>query len=246
MMQHRPQQAFAVSAGSSRYPRIAIVEDDGDQSASISEYLELRGYPVWSEPSAPAFYRRLAISPVDIVVLDIGLPGEDGLSVANHIVQTGLGIIIVSARSSVTDRLSGMKAGADSYLTKPVDLQELVAHIEALSRRLAPEKTGEPPGQSRWRLYRGSRELAAANGDKVLLTPSEFALLACLIDHEGECSRQQIAEILDSSPSQFNFHRIDVLLSRLRKKVKRTTDQDLPVASTPQQKLELTCSVAWA
>ncbi|TVP61209.1 MAG: DNA-binding response regulator [Halomonadaceae bacterium] len=211
----------------------------------MSEYLVLRGYSVWSEPSAAAFYRHLAVSPVDIVILDIGLPGEDGLSVASHLAQSGLGILIVSARSSVTDRLNGMAAGADSYLTKPVDLHELVAHIEALRRRLVPVKGWETQEPTGWSLCRRSRELVTGVEGTVLLTPSEFALLACLIDNNGECSRQQIAGALDSNPSQFNYHRIDVLLSRLRKKVKCTMDRDLPVASAPQQKLQLTCTVAW-
>ncbi len=242
------QGASAPPSKSSQCPRIAIVEDDADQCASMHEYLAFLGYPVWSAPSAQAFYRQLAVDPVDIVILDIGLPGEDGLNVAGHIVHTGIGIIIVSARSSVADRVNGIGAGADSYLVKPVDLRELAAHIEALQRRMrhgGRQETGNGQSQG-WTLSRERRELQASAGQAVALTPNEFALLACLIDNGGECSRQQLAEALDSNPSQFNFHRIDVLLSRLRKKVKSTTSQDLPVASAPPQKLEFTCHMVWA
>lgn len=224
--------------------RIAIVEDDVDQSASMAEYLAMQGCTVWTEESAAGFYRQLVAQPVDVVVLDIGLPEEDGLSVARHVMETGIGIIIVSARSRLDDRLAGLEAGADVYLTKPVDLRELAAHVEALSRRLAAgsdQSDAAPPGhEPTWRILREGRCLYSPNGQCVDLTPNEFAFLECLVHGGGKVSRLDLATVLSDNPSQFRFHRIDVLMSRLRKKVESHTGDALPLATAPRQRLELT------
>lgn len=222
--------------------RIAIVEDDADQSASMEEYLAIHGYSVWTEASAAAFYRRLLVEPVDLVVLDIGLPGEDGLSVARHVIETGIGIIVVSARANLNDRLAGLNAGADAYLTKPVDLRELTAHVEALLRRLEnQDPTTE--AEAAWHLDRAKRQLLSPNGESVALTPNEFAVLALVVDSGGEATRQSIAGVLDNNPARFNFHRIDVLMNRLRKKVQSQTGESMPLVTAPRQRLELTSPV---
>lgn len=224
--------------------RIAIVEDDADQSASMAEFLTMQGYAVWETQSATAFYRQLVAAPVDVVLLDIGLPEEDGLSVARHVIETGIGIIIVSARSHLNDRLAGLDAGADVYLTKPVDLRELAAHVEALWRRLAGQNSKPDPapsgGEPRWQLLREGRQLLTADGRWVDLTPNEFAFLECLVQGGGEVSRHDVAAVLSTDPAQFNFHRIDVLLSRLRKKVESCTGEALPLTTAPCQRLGLT------
>ncbi len=228
--------------------RIAIVEDDADQSASMAEYLTMQGYNVWTAESAAGFYRELVTHPVDVVLLDIGLPEEDGLSIARHVKETGIGIIIVSARSHLDDRLTGLDSGADIYLTKPVDLRELVAHIEALWRRLAADNdkpaTAASGGHSSWYLLREERRLLTPDREWVDLTPNEFAFMECLVDGGGEVSRHDVAAVLSNEPSNFSFHRIDVLISRLRKKVESHTTHALPLATAPRQRLELTRPVA--
>ena len=104
-------------------PSIAIVEDDSDQLHSIEEFLLDSGYSVWGACSAEAFYKGFTVQPVDVVLLDLGLPGEDGLSVASLLKsRPEVGVIILSARDSLDDRLAGMRAGADRYLVKPVNL----------------------------------------------------------------------------------------------------------------------------
>ena len=100
-------------------PSIAIVEDDSDQLHSIEEFLLDSGYSVWGACSAEAFYKGFTVQPVDVVLLDLGLPGEDGLSVASLLKsRPEVGVIILSARDSLDDRLAGMRAGADRYLVK--------------------------------------------------------------------------------------------------------------------------------
>ncbi|MDP2852107.1 MAG: response regulator transcription factor [Gallionella sp.] len=128
--------------------RIAVVEDDADLLDTMLEYLKIQGYPAWGVRNAEDFYRRFAADVVDVVVLDIGLPGEDGISVARHLRDLpDLTIIIVSARDALDDRLVGLKAGADRYLVKPVNLIELVANIEAVGRRPAHPATGYATGR---------------------------------------------------------------------------------------------------
>ena len=117
--------------------RIAIVEDDADLLLSTQEFLSAAGYQVWGASSAEIFFRRCAAEPVDIVLLDIGLPGEDCLSVAALLqANTRIAVIILSARDAIEDRLAGMRAGADRYLVKPVNLIELAANIDAVAKRL--------------------------------------------------------------------------------------------------------------
>ena len=103
-------------------PRIAIIEDDPDLRDTMVDYLQSEGYPAWGVESAEFFYRRYAVEKIDIVIVDIGLPGEDGLSVTAHLHGLPeLAVIIVSARGTLDDRLAGLRAGADRYLVKPVD-----------------------------------------------------------------------------------------------------------------------------
>lgn len=231
------------SASNQPFPRVAIVEDEADQRDSLEEYLTLLGYPAWSEASAEAFYRRVILAPVDVVVLDMGLPGEDGLALAEHISQTGMGIVIVSARGELNDRLAGIKAGADTYLVKPVELRELAANLEALWRRLSPDTAKQEAASTSWRLLRNRRELRTPGGEAVHLTPSEFTLITCLVDSGGEAPRQCVCDALGNHLEEASFHRIDVMLSRLRKKVLQNTGLSLPLATAPLQRLELTDAI---
>jgi len=116
-------------------PHLAVVEDEPVLREYIVRFFKGHGYSCWGADSAEGFYREVAVRPTDIVLLDIGLPGEDGLNVARHLSAAGrYGIIIVSARGQVDDRLTGLDVGADAYLVKPVDLRELAATVDNLWR----------------------------------------------------------------------------------------------------------------
>ncbi|HZX33404.1 MAG TPA: response regulator transcription factor, partial [Rhodocyclaceae bacterium] len=238
-------------------PRIAIVEDEPDLRDNVLRFLAAKGYPAWGADSAESFYRQFAATGADIVVLDIGLPGEDGLSVTSHIAGRGIGIVILSARGSLDDRLQGLEKGADLYLVKPVDLRELVAGIAALWRRIglaapeatptrapaaapAPAATPAPssatpnPQALQWRLDRASWSLISPEKVVVPLTPKEYAFLSRLVEKCGEpVPKAHIVLAFGGEPDEFDFHRVEMLLSRLRRKGQQITGGHLPIKALP-------------
>ena len=221
-------------------PRIAIVEDDLDLRDSMLEYLRAQGYPAWGVSSAEDFYRRFAIDAVDVVVLDVGLPGEDGISTARHLRELpDLTVIIVSARDALDDRLAGLNAGADRYLVKPVNLAELAANIGSIGRRSVPHKSAtERTRELRagaWHLAKQDWRLTEPDGKTVELTAREFLLLNCLFEAQGATvSKRAIADKI-IGPRIFNSdERLDVMLARLRKKCLSTLGQALPIKTVHQ------------
>lgn len=119
-------------------PRVAVVEDDDDLRDNMLYFLKASGYPVWGAESGEALFRRLLVDEADVLLLDVGLPGEDGFAVARRAAQLRtMAVIILSGRDSEKDRLNGLDSGADVYLVKPVDLRELIASIDEAWRKLA-------------------------------------------------------------------------------------------------------------
>ncbi|MBS1191931.1 MAG: two component transcriptional regulator, winged helix family [Rhodocyclaceae bacterium] len=228
-------------------PRIAIVEDEPDLRDNVLRFLGAKGYAAWGAESAESFYRQLAVSGADIVVLDIGLPGEDGLSVTSHLAgRGGIGIIILSARGALDDRLHGMERGADLYLVKPVDLRELVAGIDAVWRRLGSAAGANvpaapfapPPPQAepslQWRLNRANWSLVSPEGAVIPLTPKEYAFLSRLVEKCGQpVPKAHIVLAFGGEPDEFDFHRVEMLLSRLRRKGLEITGAQLPIKALP-------------
>ncbi len=225
-------------------PRIAVVEDDHDLRDITLEYLRAHGYPVWGVGSAEDFYKRLAVDAIDVVVLDIGLPGEDGISVARHLSELPyLTVIITSARSALDDRLAGLKAGADRYLVKPINLTELIANIETIGRRSAQPVSNpaaepikaEKSTSGPWLLARQDWRLTSPDGKTLDLTAREFYLLDYLFEARGEAvSRILIANKIFGARVLTGSERLDVLLARLRKKCATTFGQPLPIKTVHQ------------
>lgn len=236
--------------------RIAVVEDDLDLRDNMTDFLEDNGFSVWGVGSATALYRQMLVKPVDVVIVDIGLPGEDGFSIARHLSRMAdLALIIVSARTALDDRLTGLASGADLYLTKPVDLRELVANIHAITRRRLATASVPAPGaaaspaasapsvtaasvtaapvttDSCWSLDTHHWELVSPEGKRLALTAKEFHFLLPLAEAGGEMvSKAAIAAKLgnpDHTAAEYN--RIDVLLARLRKKGLQAFGHALPV-----------------
>lgn len=206
-------------------PRIAVVEDEEDLRLSLVDYLAASGYPVWGVGSAEAFYKRLLVAPVEVVVLDVGLPGENGLQVARHLREVGgIEIIMLSGRGSVDDRVEGLNQGASRYLVKPVDMRELVANIQSAARAL--EQVAASAGAG-WALLRADWILQAPDGVKIALTTREFAFLDCLLRGQRQAAtRAELAQALSGGNLDgFDFHRIDVLVARLRQKIAAATNQ---------------------
>jgi DNA-binding response OmpR family regulator len=233
-MTSTPPPTPSHSHSASNPPRIAVVEDDCDLRELTVEFLQDKGYTAWGFESAEAFYRHLATHPVDVVVLDIGLPGEDGLSVARHVrTLPHIRIIIVSARVSEADRRAGLLAGAERYLIKPIILDELAHSIEA---ELACAAIGrDRPAQNAvvvdvWLLEEESWRLTAPGCQNMVLTAREFALLRCLM---AACTKtvtqDTVAASVYSARLPSRHERLDVLLSRLRKKCHDRLGLVLPV-----------------
>lgn len=227
-------------------PTVAIVDDEEDLSMNICLFLQAAGFEVWTANSAEHFYRQFANKKADVVIVDIGLPGEDGLSLIANLQEgnRGLGIIALTARGNVADRIAGLEAGADSYLVKPVDLYELAASIHAVLRRLdllessndataTARESGISPAQ--WVLSQTSRQLCTPEGSSLHLTSREFALLDCLM-HQPEALVKKSTLIMlfeadDEAQPSTDFHPVESILSRLRKKMLAETGLSLPVRS---------------
>lgn len=216
-------------------PRIAVVEDESDLRDNIVRFFGARGYPCWGADSAEAFYREMVVRSVDVVVLDLGLPGEDGLKVAEHLAAAQqYGIVIVSARGTLDDRLAGLGVGADAYLVKPVDLREIAASVDAVWRRFGEKRITPASASSKivpnWQLNRTHWTLSSPTGTTLPLTPSEYRFIRCLVESAGEpITKEHLALALGYMPDNYDYHRIESLISRLRKKAQTALGHELPI-----------------
>ena len=216
-------------------PRIAIVEDDADQRESLQLWLNFKGYDVWGVESAETFYLQAGNQPVDVLLIDLGLPGEDGLQTIRYLRESVRhGIIITSARSRINDRLEGMGAGADYYLIKPVVPEELLLCIETLWQRM--QEAAQTGG---WVLRVSAQELQAPCGTVIKLTPSEALLLRHLAEHDEPVLKKDLLAHMGGDPKFADMHRLDAHLSRLRGKVKKMTETRLPISPSPGLRLKL-------
>lgn len=207
-------------------PKIAVVEDDEDLRENITDYLILHGFDVWSVSHAEAFYKQLLKSPVDVVILDINLPGEDGFCVAEHLQDMPeIIVIIISARRSIDDRLKALNLGAERYLVKPVDFDELVANIHAAMRGRIQKSSHQ------WLLHQNQWLLISPEEQHISLTASEYFFLRMLISAEGAIvSRAEIIEKLFEGKAYANINdRLDTLVARLRRKAQKELSLSLPI-----------------
>src|SRR3954464_6654736 len=164
---------------------ILIVDDQQEICDVVQEYLTGEGYRVSTAHDGAGMRRILAQGPVDLVILDLMLPGEDGLTLARSLrSESGIGIIILTGRGETVDRIIGLEMGADDYLPKPFHLRELLARVKSVLRRVQTRTADAgTPSRSRvrflgWTLDLSSRELLSPAGEEVRLTTGEFDLLA--------------------------------------------------------------------
>ncbi len=208
---------------------VAVVEDDDDIRANVCSYLERSGFGAWGAESAEDFYVRLLRNRADLVVVDIGLPGEDGLSLVTRLATQGVPTVLMTARADLDTRIAGLDAGALQYFVKPVDMQELTAGIRSQLRHKAP-RAAEGESLAPWRLDRAAGRLVAPNQQGVDLTSRELELLGCLMATQGVLvTKQALTEAVGADDAEDGFHRIESQLSRLRRKTLDGTGQALPV-----------------
>lgn len=197
---------------------IAMVEDEADLLDEMGFNLRQQGFQVNPCANAKDFDRVMQTERVDVAVLDIGLPGESGLSIARRLRRTHplCGIVILTAKAEVTDRIHGMEEGADAYLTKPVDLRELALVIRAVARRVAPAVARD--GESLV-LMTHVQALLLPDGRRMELTRLETLLLSRLARATGQqASRQQLVEALGENYRDYDPRRLEAIVSRLRHK----------------------------
>lgn len=208
-------------------PHIAVVDDHRDIRELVGRYLMEHGYRVSAVESAASMRRLLERSAFDLVVLDIMMPGEDGLSLCKYLrTTTDLPIILLTALAEDTERIIGLEMGADDYLPKPFNPRELLARIRSVLRRThsLPPRKGTPRTRSirfdRWVLEVGRRELVGEDGVAVPLSTAEFRLLCAFLDHIGIIlSRDQLLDLTAGRNADAFDRSIDNQVSRLRKKI---------------------------
>lgn len=208
-------------------PHIVIVDDHRDIRDLVGKYLSQHGFRTSVAESATALRRLLERSAPDLIVLDVMMPGEDGLSVCRQLrSNTSLPIIFLTAMTDETDRIIGLELGADDYLTKPFNPRELLARVKAVLRRAnsLPLQRNRVKAKilrfDRWVLHAGRHELIASDGVVVPLSTAEFRLLNAFIDHAGlVLSRDQLLDLTVGRAADCFDRSIDNQVSRLRKKI---------------------------
>jgi two-component system, OmpR family, response regulator PhoP len=205
-------------------PLVYLVDDDEGYREEMALGLSRLGLDVHAFHGAAALYRAYAARPSDIVILDICLEGEDGLSIAAHLRATrSVGIIMATGRSSVDDRIKGLERGADVYLVKPVDVRELAATVAALNQRLTRQRATLPLAIPRWTIEEGGWVLCDGVGHRLRLTTSEQRFLGRLFQERGKTvERRALVEAIGADVYEFDYSHLDTLVSRLRRRAERS------------------------
>ncbi|MGJ4860744.1 response regulator transcription factor [Labrys sp. La1] len=206
-------------------PLVYLVDDDEDFREEMVSGLSRLGLNVHGFGSAAGLYRAYAALPSEIVILDLNLGDEDGLSIAAHLrASQRIGIIMATARGSIDDRVAGLEKGADAYLVKPIDVRELAATVGAVHNRLNRDRTvPAPPQVLQWALVEGGWTLTDGLGHRLRLTVSEQRLLGCLFRERGNTvERSVLVEAMGADVYDFNYAHLDTIVSRLRRRAKKS------------------------
>jgi two-component system OmpR family response regulator len=212
---------------------ILIVDDDGEVRALLSNFLGRSGYRVSVAQNGAAMMQTLAAAKIDLVILDIMMPGEDGLSLCRRLRVNGpTPIIMLTAMGEETDRVVGLEMGADDYLPKPFSTRELLARIRAILRRSAMPAPGSASGAGRvfefagWRLDVTRRQLHSPAKALVDLRGAEFDLLLALVERpQHVLTRDQLLDLARGRAAVAFDRSIDVHISRLRRRLETDPSQ---------------------
>jgi len=220
--------------------KILIVEDNLEYAEDMAEFLTELEHDVLTTSSAGDMWAALSHGNIDVVVLDLGLPDEDGFNVIPRMRQLypQIGVLVLTGRVAFDSRILGLRLGADHYLTKPIKFPELAAHIEALDRRVGPQEAAPEPGK--WTLRVSARQLELM-GSVIALTEKEFNFLHLLTINTRPVPRDVIVAGMGGDDPDAG-RRVDMLVYRLRKKVKTGLGQDLPLRSAYGEGYSLSAS----
>lgn len=204
---------------------ILVVEDDPVSRTTLSSYFQAANYRVSEAEDGEQMWKHLADAPIDLVMLDVSLPGEDGFSLLRELRRTSdLAVIMVTGKTDPFDRILGLELGAHDYVTKPFNTRELLARTKNLIRLTHAARTVTAPlGMltfDGWKLDRVSRRLTAPTGKDVTLTRAEFDLLAVMVAGAGRAmTRDSLLDHVSHRDCDPYDRTIDVLIGRLRRKI---------------------------
>jgi len=208
---------------------VTIVEDDPDVRTLLAHSLGMDGYKVTALETGVGLEDALTSNPADLVIIDVGLPGMDGLTITQKIRRhSDIGIIIVSGRGDLADKVVGLEIGADDYITKPFEPREIRARVRSVLRRGQGRSVAAPAADEdhvvfsfgEWNLDVTAQALTGADGQPAVLTSGEFRLLEALVTRAGRVlSRDQLMDLCYGNDSPAFDRSIDVCIARLRKKL---------------------------
>ncbi len=211
---------------------VILLEDEPVLCQELGEFLEELGYAPLCVSSLQEFDQGFDASRHHLAVIDIGLPDGCGLDLIQRLRQDGqqVGIVVFSARQTSPDRIMGLGMGADHYLGKGCDLDELAATLAALVRRLGLQQPPSGQPSAGWLLDVGPRRLHIPGASAMPLSQQDLTVLRCLMDRPGEnVSRRQIIEALGADYLEYDQRRLDTQMRRLRRRVEAVSGQMLPV-----------------
>ena len=208
---------------------IVVVDDEEDIRETLREYLELQGFRVTAVPGATEVRELVEADRFDVALLDINMPGEDGLSLARHLREiSDVGILMLTAAGDTVDRIVGLEMGADDYMVKPFDLREVLARIKAILRRAgrtAPQADGPGPERVRFGdrvLDLSAHKLYEESGGEIRITAMEFDLLKAFAEHPNRVlNRDQLLEFAHHRSWEPFDRSIDIRIARIRRKIER-------------------------
>ncbi|MBB3236791.1 response regulator [Phyllobacterium endophyticum] len=206
---------------------VVVVDDHNDIRDLVRQYLEQQGYKVSVAEGGPAMRRILERQVVDLIILDVMMPGEDGITLCRQVRASGdIPIIFLTAMAEDTDRIVGLELGADDYLVKPFNPRELLARIRAVLRRATSAASARPILDRRivrmghWKVDLGRQEIFGDDGAGIPLSTAEFRLLKVFIERPGLIlSREQLLDMTVGRTADIFDRSIDNQISRLRKKL---------------------------
>jgi len=206
-------------------PRLLLVDDEDTLREPLAEYLSRQGFRVTEADSAAHARTALRDDTPDLVLLDIMMPGEDGLSLCRHLVEArDIPVILLTAKGEPTDRIVGLEIGADDYVVKPFEPRELVARIRSVLRRAHRNGASTEPGESYlfegWQLDPLKRRLTDPEGVVVPISSAEFRLLSALLDHPRQVmDRDRLLDLVQGREAHLFDRAVDNQVSRLRRKI---------------------------